>query len=208
MAKNGGTAEQGTIQELVRRCLSPSSDLLLGALRDAQQMLVSVLEARAAEPLIAVRATTSKYRMTNAPPPSTPQLYVRGVTQPLRAALAEGAPGGDGGGCLAILSADLRANVLAEILTGVAGKYNELVSEVLVNVKKLGQTLKKLQKGSSSSGAGMSDDEKIYLQMYLDVEALSHELEELGGDVGNNDAFKALRDKITAVCQEHAVTLP
>ena len=32
--------------------------------------------------------------------------------------------------------------------------------------------------------------------MYLDVEALSHELEELGGDVGNNDAFKALRDKV------------
>ena len=38
----------------------------------------------------------------------------------------------------------------------------------------------------------------VYLcvQIYLDVEALSHELKELGAYVDTNDAFKALRDKV------------
>lgn len=140
-------------------------------------MLVKALVARAAEPLIAVRAVTSKYRMTNTPAPTAPSLYVRGVTQPLRRAISETwhqssaapAEGRSGGrGCLTYLSEGMRAEVLSHVVTGVAAKYTELVVEVFANVKRLGQTLKKLQKGSASSvDGGMSDDEKIYLQVGL-----------------------------------------
>lgn len=66
------------------------------------------------------------------------------------------------------------AEVLGQVVTGVAAKYTELVVELVANVKRLGQTLKKLHKGSASSGDGsMSDDEKIYLQV---VFRIRHEL--------------------------------
>ena len=137
--------------------------------RISHQLLVKVLVARAAEPLVAVRAVTSKYRMTNTPAPTTPSLYVRGVTQPLRAATSEAAAASSrngSAGCLTHVSAEVRAEVLGQVISGIARKYTELVVEVFANVKRLGQTLKKLQKGAASAGdGGMSDDEKIYLQV-------------------------------------------
>ncbi len=45
----------------------------------------------------------------------------QGVTQPLRAALAEAGVGGEGG-CLSVLSHELRGDVLDEILTAVGGE--------------------------------------------------------------------------------------
>ena len=64
------------------------------------------------------------------------------------------------------------AEVLGQVVTGVAAKYTELVVELVANVKRLGQTLKKLHKGSASSGdmsGSMSDDEKIYLQVVFRI---------------------------------------
>jgi hypothetical protein len=132
------------------------------------QLLGKMIVERSVEPMIAVRAITSKYRMTNTPVPSSPSLYVRGVTQPLHAAIAGGSGGAGGreGGFLALLCSDSRAQVLANVVEAVAGKYSELVLELFANVKRLGQTLKKLQKGTAAVGdGGMGDEEKIFLQV-------------------------------------------
>ena len=110
---------------------------------------------------------------------------------------------------MAAVGAPSRARVLALIVTAVAGKYSDLVVELFGNVKRLGQTLKKLQKGSTAVGeGGLGDDEKIFLQVYLDVESMAHELELIGAQVKDNAALMALREKVTSTCHEYSVALP
>ena len=205
--RDGRVLERSDIAPIVRECLGPCAQQLQEGGEALEQTVANVLVARAAEPLIAVRAITSKYRMTNTPAPTAPSLYVRGVTQPLRTALAEGGEGGHG--FLAAVGAPSRARVLALIVTAVAGKYSDLVVELFGNVKRLGQTLKKLQKGSTAVGeGGLGDDEKIFLQVYLDVESMAHELELIGAQVKDNAALMALREKVTSTCHEYSVALP
>jgi hypothetical protein len=43
-----------------------------------------LLAARSTEPLAAVRAITSQYRMTNKPKPTRPSHYVAGIIAPLK----------------------------------------------------------------------------------------------------------------------------
>lgn len=210
--RDGCPVSAQLVAPLVLQTLSPSRDKLRSAVGDLEQVLVKVLVARAAEPLVAVRAVTSKYRMTNTPAPTAPSLYVRGVSQPLRAATSDvpaASSRNAGAGYLTHVSAEVRAEVLGRVISGVASKYTELVVEVFANVKRLGQTLKKLQKGVASAGdGGMSDDEKIYLQVYLDVEAVAAELKELAHDADSNVALCGLLEKVRGVCKEHSLVLP
>ena len=84
---------------------------------------------------------------------------------------------------LSELEARWRA-VVCEVCDQVAGRYHELVSELLGSVRKLGQTLRKLAKGPAGGGEGISDDKKIYLQLLLDVEALVADVREAMSSVG------------------------
>mmetsp|Transcript_35085 Transcript_35085/g.79357 ORF Transcript_35085/g.79357 Transcript_35085/m.79357 type:complete len:153 (-) Transcript_35085:244-702(-) len=108
--------------------------------------------------------------MTNKPAPKTASLYVKGVTHPLKMAMATGSDRSSQG-FLMCLSEAHRIKAVNDIITAVSTKYQELVLELFASVKKLGQTLRKLQKGSADglSGGGMSDDDKIYLQVRYDL---------------------------------------
>ena len=51
-------------------------------------------------------------------------------------------------------------------------RYLTVTSDMLTSVKKMEESLKRLKKAKSGSGAtsqGLSDDDKIRLQLYLDV---------------------------------------
>ncbi|KAJ1468132.1 hypothetical protein T484DRAFT_1856337, partial [Baffinella frigidus] len=61
------------VEQLVQ---APRAQLLALSL-SLRVSLASALFARCAEPLAAVRAVTSQYRMTNKPPPTKPSLYVK-----------------------------------------------------------------------------------------------------------------------------------
>ena len=50
-------------------------------------------------------------------------------------------------------------------------RYHSITSDVLTSVKKMEESLKRLKKArKSAAAAGMSDDDKIRLQLYLDVQ--------------------------------------
>ena len=164
-------------EPLIETLLAPPRTSLGTLARTLRETLASALQARCVEPLAAVRAVTSQYRMTNRPPPSKPSLYVRSALQPVRRATGVG-------GLLAALDAGGRRAVVCEVCDQVAGRYHELVSELLGSVRKLGQTLRKLAKGPAGGGDGISDDKKIYLQLLLDVEALVADVREAMSSVG------------------------
>lgn len=173
------------VEQLVQ---APRAQLLALSL-SLRVSLASALFARCAEPLAAVRAVTSQYRMTNKPPPTKPSLYVKGALQPIKTSLTPG-------GALASLSPPSRRAVVREVVDRLAGRYHDLVQELLVSVRKLGQTLRKLAKAPAGTGeaAGMSDDKKIYLQVLLDVEALLAEVREVtrGTPSGSADTDAAV----------------
>lgn len=67
---------------------------------------------------------------------------------------------------------------------GLCSRYYETVSDVLNSVKKMEESLKRLKQARKttpanpvgSSGSGMSDDDKIRLQLALDVEYLGEQV--------------------------------
>eukprot|EP00960_Hanusia_phi_P076115 768518-Hanusia_phi.AAC.7 len=136
-------------------------------------------------------------------------------------------------GFLMCLSEAHRIKAVNDIITAVSTKYQELVLELFANVKKLGQTLRKLQKGSADglSGGGMSDDDKIYLQvrrdlilpprlpppplllchlllLRADVLLVASSLKEMDARYIENEALKSLYEVAKSVCTERGIDLP
>lgn len=62
-------------------------------------------------------------------------------------------------------------------------RYSSTTNDVLTSVKKMEESLKRLKRGKASQTAGgMSDDDKIRLQLHLDVQ-------EYGKQVGQQTIF-------------------
>ena len=61
-------------------------------------------------------------------------------------------------------------------------RYLTVTSDMLTAVKKMEESLKRLKKAKSASGAtsqGLSDDDKIRLQLYLDVKQFGEKVRPL-----------------------------
>ena len=135
------------------------------------------------------------YRRTNKELPTKPCAYMTAVLSPLDAFFQEHRPLLDGG-----LGADGLRDWLAKIFGAVAGTYLENVSEVLAAVQKMEESLKRLKRvrdtrkigggeGAADAAAGaegggraaISDDDKIRLQLYLDVSFFLGRMERVYG---------------------------
>eukprot|EP00285_Hemiselmis_virescens_P011545 CAMPEP_0173388896 /NCGR_PEP_ID=MMETSP1356-20130122/11098_1 /TAXON_ID=77927 ORGANISM="Hemiselmis virescens, Strain PCC157" /NCGR_SAMPLE_ID=MMETSP1356 /ASSEMBLY_ACC=CAM_ASM_000847 /LENGTH=204 /DNA_ID=CAMNT_0014345907 /DNA_START=1 /DNA_END=612 /DNA_ORIENTATION=- len=100
--------------------ISPASAALTTRVPKATSHIVTIVAQRCSEPLAAVRAITSQYRMTNKPAPSKPSLYVAGVVSPLKAAAGPA-------GCLRLVDEGMRRVCLDEVAGRVCGRMVELV---------------------------------------------------------------------------------
>lgn len=84
-------------------------------------------------------------------------------------------------------------------------RYHETVSDVLSSVKKMEESLKRLKQArktvtSTSTGlnAGVSDDNKIRLQLAMDVEYLGEQVEKMGVQSTNIKLFPTLLELVLA----------
>ncbi|KAM8956623.1 conserved oligomeric Golgi complex subunit 2 isoform 2-T2 [Lycaon pictus] len=85
-------------------------------------------------------------------------------------------------------------------------KYYETVSDVLSSVRKMEESLKRLKQARKStptnpvgpSGGGMSDDDKIRLQLALDVEYLGEQIQKMGLATKDIKSFPALAELVAA----------
>jgi len=181
--------------DVIKAAIDPTADSLQGRVHKLSAIVVNGLSTKCVEPLTAIRAITSQYRMTNKPAPTKPSFYVQGVVQPFKSALSEK-------GVLGCLEEESRALVVKDVVVKVAAKFLELVEELFTNVKRLSQTLKKLNKAGAGGGSGVGDDDKIYLQVQLDVQALSSELTKLGVDFSSVENFTKLNELVKTACAE------
>lgn len=104
---------------------------------------------------------------------------------------------------------------LQEALSESTHRYFETVSDVLNSVKKMEESLKRLKQARRSpannpvsSSGGMSDDDKIRLQLALDVEYLGEQIQKMGLQTSDIKSFPALAELVLAARDQATAEQP
>ncbi|XP_033125894.1 conserved oligomeric Golgi complex subunit 2-like [Anneissia japonica] len=117
------------------------------------------------------------YRRTNREVPSKPSSYIHNTMKPLELFIQEHGQ---------VLEASRQQQLLAGIFTQIVQEYNTVSSDLLTSVKKMEDSLKRLKMmrksdvGLPQSSQGLSDDDKIRLQLAIDVRKFGEQISSLG----------------------------
>ncbi|KAG6861087.1 hypothetical protein C0995_004024 [Termitomyces sp. Mi166 len=162
--------------------------------------IVSILTRRCCDALLPVRSIPSQFRATsNKRTPTEPSYFVASILRPLKLFFGIGV--GDGVGIP--LGEDYIQPYSVEIFDNVAQRY----IYYLTAMKKTEESLRRLKKGKKptfslfgSANAGKDDDgrdeERIRIQMILDVDAFGRDGESLGVVLQDCEAYNTLRDMV------------
>lgn len=174
----------------VKGSLEEFSDHLVNQIpRLCQAVVVSVSE-QCKTYLKLVSDIPRLFRRTNREVPSKPSVYVANAFQPLQKFTQDASP---------FLLETMRNEWSSEILACMTQQYYYLTSNVLTSIKKMEESLSRLKKGRdkglntiSASASGMSDDDKIRFQLYLDIESYGKQIEELNFDRSKIEMYQGL----------------
>ncbi|XP_059756024.1 conserved oligomeric Golgi complex subunit 2 isoform X3 [Balaenoptera ricei] len=147
------------------------------------------------------------YRRTNKEVPTTASAYVDGALKPLYQLQS---------GHEDKLKRAMIQRWLAGALSESTHKYYETVSDVLNSVRKMEESLKRLKQArrttpatpAGPSGGGMSDDDKIRLQLALDVAYLGEQIEKIGLRTKDIRSFPALTELVAAATDQATAEQP
>lgn len=141
------------------------------------------------------------YRRTNKEVPTTASSYVDSALRPCHQLRS---------GHQDKLQPELIQQWLQGALSESTHRFYETVSDVLLSVKKMEESLKRLKQarrsspatpggsGGSGGSGGMSDDDKIRLQLALDVAHLGDQIQKLGLRPEDVRSFPALAELVAA----------
>ena len=135
--------------------------------------IVQILTEKCSGPLAAVKGVASTYRMTNRPPPSHASSFVSTILRPLKEfdeEFSNRTPTYIGDGWK------------AAVVTSVTERYANAVEELITTVQKTEVTLQSRRATRRAASAGMSDGDKVKLQLYLDFLEFSRIIKELNID--------------------------
>ncbi|KAG6841893.1 hypothetical protein C0991_005623 [Blastosporella zonata] len=164
--------------------------------------VVIILTKRCCDALLPVRSIPSQFRaMSNKRTPTEPSYFVASTLRPLKLFFGIGV--GDGIGLP--LGEDYVQPFSIEIFDNVVQRY----VYYLTAMKKTEESLRRLKKGKKptfslfgTAGTGKDDDgrdeERIRVQMILDVEAFGKDAESLGVILQSSEAYNALREMVQA----------
>lgn len=140
------------------------------------------------------------YRRTNREVPSKPSNYVSSTLKPLQSFVEEHQ---------AILSETRRQEWTLAVITNISKEYLSISSELLTSVKKMEDSLKRLKALKKTGGGvptsqGMTDDDKIRLQLALDVRFYGQQINSLGLNVAEVSIFQELSGLVEAAVNQSA----
>ncbi|GAA6002082.1 hypothetical protein JCM10207_003064 [Rhodosporidiobolus poonsookiae] len=154
--------------------------------------ITTILTKRCAEHLKLVRSVASQVRASTRRGPAgaaEPSYFVHSILKEVRGYVA--GPG-------RVVEEELRIRWATSVVEDVASRY----AAILSTQKKTEDSLRWLKKGrqglsffgrSTPAAPDESDDDRVKMQMQLDVETLAQDARELGVDVDGSEAFGALR---------------
>jgi len=134
------------------------------------RLIVDRLMKQCCIPLTAVKGVAATYRMTNRPPPSQASPFVASILRPLKefdATFSSRTP------------PQIGDEWKQQIVGAVSSKYSLAVEDLIATVKRTEEALKSRKTRKLMAG-GMSDGEKVKLQLLLDYRQYKKDVEELG----------------------------
>ena len=181
-----GTAdvERGELEVLVKEVLNESSGQIRPLIDKAWNgIIVKILTDKCSGPLGAVKGVVATYRMTNRPPPTQASPYVGTILRPLKEFSRD----------FSLRTPDFIGDKWkALILTAVTDRYSVAVEELITTVQRTEVALQNRRTRRVASG-GISDGEKVKLQLYLDFQAYCRDMQDLGVDPSTIAGINKLR---------------
>lgn len=166
-------AERNELRNLVSEILSEASGHIRPIVERAwNEIIVKILVEKCSGPLAAVKGVVATYRMTNRPPPTQASPYVGTILRPLKEFSRD---------FELRTPDDVGGKWKACILEEVTDRYGTAVEELISTVKRTEVALQSRRARRATSG-GISDGDKVKLQLYLDFQAYCQDIQEIGID--------------------------
>ncbi len=172
---DGEGTEYNEIKLLASEILLESSqDIAPLVLHSWNALIINNLTAVCCTPISAVKGVAATYRMTNRPPPTQASPFVATILRPLQEfdnAYASRTP------------PQIGDDWKRTVVSSVSEKYSIAVEELIATVKRTEEALKSRTTKRMMAG-GMSDGEKVKLQLFLDNAEFKKHVEQLLGEDG------------------------
>jgi hypothetical protein len=146
------------------------------------EVIVNVLITKCSGPLSAVKGVAATYRMTNRPPPTQASPFVATILRPVHDFVSEFSTR---------TPIQVGEGWKKKIARTISGQYELAVSELIETVQRTEEALKNRKVRRAAAG-GMSDGEKVKLQLYLDQKRFSKSVSEIGIDPSEIDGVNNL----------------
>jgi len=173
-----------------QNCLDSASGNMRKSLDPFVEFIIDLVYQQSSPSVKLVNDVPRKYRKTNREVPSKPSPYLAAMLDPLKAFVANN-----------LNDKQVEREIASRVLTRLVEVYLRHVGDVLTSVAKMEESLKRLKKARGGAAAAaasdtVSDDDKIRLQLALDVEAWGCQVESVFGiaptDLEHFEALKTL----------------
>lgn len=148
------------------------------------KLIVDRLTKQCCTPLTAVKGVAATYRMTNRPPPTQASPFVASILRPLKEfdkSFSTRTP------------PQIGDTWKQQIVGAVSSNYSLAVEDLIATVKRTEEALKSRKTRKMMAG-GMSDGEKVKLQLLLDYRDFKKDVEELGLEAGSIEGIFKLNN--------------
>lgn len=160
-------------EDALRDCLDAACQKIRAKLEPFVEFIIGVLIQQSSSLVKQVNDIPRKYRKTNREVPSKASPYVAAMLDPLKNFVAKD-----------IKEETVEREIVGRVLAQISQVYLRHTSDVLTSVQKMEESLKRLKKArggaaaaAASSELAVSDDDKIRLQIALDVKSFQSLLE-------------------------------
>lgn len=168
---HNSSSELEEIKSLASEVLMESSQEFSPLVSHAwNNLIVDRLTKQCCTPLTAVKGVAATYRMTNRPPPTQASPFVASILRPLKEfdkSFSTRTP------------PQIGDTWKQQIVGAVSSNYSLAVEDLIATVKRTEEALKSRKTRKMMAG-GMSDGEKVKLQLLLDYRDFKKDVEELG----------------------------
>lgn len=188
--------ERSELHSLVADVVKETSMQIQPIIENAwNEIIVKILIDKCSGPLAAVKGVAATYRMTNRPPPTQASPFVSTILRPLKEfddEFANRTP------------EQIGTKWKTSIVGTITDRYSAAVDDLLSTVKKTEVALQNRRTTRRAASGGISDGDKVKLQLFLDYQEFSRHVEELGIDPSTIPGLSNLESLTTEGSQLHS----
>mmetsp|Transcript_39679 Transcript_39679/g.94198 ORF Transcript_39679/g.94198 Transcript_39679/m.94198 type:complete len:355 (-) Transcript_39679:50-1114(-) len=195
---------------------SEAAELVVGAIKsrsesireiggNIDEAIATVVVDKCIQVLKQLRGIRALYLRTSRPMPTRPSHYVSGALSPLSHFLETAAVGK--------LSSDTRFGLVRRCVAAASQSFADMAKELLEEVRKTEDSLKRLKKGRAqkpppgSSDADQPSDQKIGFQLFLDAQEFGRQLQAFGLQPEELPEFRALWATVAPADKQDSIVI-